>query len=137
MVWNENCITFAVNINQYSMNEKTLYKTSEFVSLGSVQNRKFRLLQFATSQSLGTLQRINCSGELKNFYFIQSLSNSNNIFEITLSKIESLKLVRKPTYHVSRNVPFFVFRKFWFALCLLYGKTLSKNFVENRKFIIG
>ena len=32
MVWNENCITFAVNINQYSMNEKTLYKTSEFVS---------------------------------------------------------------------------------------------------------
>jgi len=53
-----------------------------------------------------------------------------------LSKIESLKLVRKPTYHVSRNVPFFVFRKFWFALCLLYGKTLSKNLVEYRKFII-
>ena len=61
----------------------------------------------------------------------------SGIFEITLSKIESLKLVRKPTYHVSRNVPFFVFRMFWFALCLLYGKTLSKNFVENRKFIIG
>ena len=32
MVWNENCITFAVYLNQYSMNEKTLYKTSEFVS---------------------------------------------------------------------------------------------------------
>jgi soluble P-type ATPase len=32
MVWNENCITFAVNLNQNSMNEKTLYKTSEFVS---------------------------------------------------------------------------------------------------------
>lgn len=32
MFWNENCITFAVNLNQYSMNEKTLYKTSEFVS---------------------------------------------------------------------------------------------------------
>jgi len=32
MVWNENCITFAIYLNQYSMNEKTLYKTSEFVS---------------------------------------------------------------------------------------------------------
>ena len=38
MVWNENCITFAVNINQYSMNEKTLYKTSEFVSFLEVNN---------------------------------------------------------------------------------------------------
>jgi hypothetical protein len=32
MVWNENCIIFATILNQYSMNEKTLYKTSEFVS---------------------------------------------------------------------------------------------------------
>jgi hypothetical protein len=32
MVSNENCITFAVNLIQYSMNEKNLYKTSDFVS---------------------------------------------------------------------------------------------------------
>ena len=118
---------------------KNLIKSNLKFARNCILARKLAVTKFATSASCKTLYRIN------RFFFQNTIFLSfTPIFQKT-KKTWNLKwnaTWHKPTNHVSREWDYFVFRMFWFILCLRCRKNIVekccwKNVVENWMSKIG